>query len=363
MKKFLAFTLPIMLLSIFSGSVHAEELLPSVSYENHHPTHYLRDGQLTKPYNKKLFPIAQSRTSSCVHKEGLSAPSLRKGKQNKDKKKENKKYPITLALTAIFQNEAPYLKEWIEYHNMIGVEFFLLYDNLSTDNYREVLNPYIESGLVALVEWPYDSQRQISLWNRIQCDAYANAVQRVRGKVKWLAVADVDEFFVPVQENNLVKVLDRYSGVASVACNWLVFGTSYVDKTPSDKLLIETLTLRSEQSNPINLHVKSIVRPERVGSCANPHTFSSLEHYPRVNEQGKEISGVFSPYFSGSILYINHYTVRDEFYLHNTKVARMKNWNVEVTQWLDGLHALNKESDSTILRFCPQLRKRMGMGS
>lgn len=29
-----------------------------------------------------------------------------------------------LAAAAIFQDEAPYLKEWIEYHKLIGVEHF-----------------------------------------------------------------------------------------------------------------------------------------------------------------------------------------------------------------------------------------------
>jgi len=30
--------------------------------------------------------------------------------------------PYTLAIAAIFKDEAPYLKEWIEYHKLVGVE-------------------------------------------------------------------------------------------------------------------------------------------------------------------------------------------------------------------------------------------------
>ena len=48
---------------------------------------------------------------------------------------EAKSYNVSAC--AIFQNEAPYLKEWIEYHRLIGVEHFYLYNNGSTDNYDE----------------------------------------------------------------------------------------------------------------------------------------------------------------------------------------------------------------------------------
>ncbi len=53
--------------------------------------------------------------------------------------KYNKKYSITIC--GIFKNEASYLKEWIEYHEMIGIEHFYLYNNNSDDNYRDILQP------------------------------------------------------------------------------------------------------------------------------------------------------------------------------------------------------------------------------
>ena len=55
--------------------------------------------------------------------------------------KNNKVY---LSITAVLQNEAPYIKEWIEYHRLVGVERFYIYDNESTDNVKEILKPYID---------------------------------------------------------------------------------------------------------------------------------------------------------------------------------------------------------------------------
>ena len=42
--------------------------------------------------------------------------------------KQQKKY--TVAVCAIFKNESVFLKEWLEYHLLIGVEHFYLYNNM-----------------------------------------------------------------------------------------------------------------------------------------------------------------------------------------------------------------------------------------
>jgi hypothetical protein len=55
-----------------------------------------------------------------------------------------------LSICATFKDEAPYLPEWTEFHRRVGVEHFFLYDNLSTDGSREVLEPWVHAGLVTL---------------------------------------------------------------------------------------------------------------------------------------------------------------------------------------------------------------------
>lgn len=68
--------------------------------------------------------------------------------------KRNLKYRISLCL--IFKNEAPFLKEWLDYHLTVGIDHFYLYNNNSDDNFKDILQPYIEKGLVTLVDWPYE---------------------------------------------------------------------------------------------------------------------------------------------------------------------------------------------------------------
>ena len=62
---------------------------------------------------------------------------------------------MSLSICAVFRNEAPYLREWIEFHRIVGVEKFFLFNNRSEDDYKSVLTPYIESGLVELTQWPH----------------------------------------------------------------------------------------------------------------------------------------------------------------------------------------------------------------
>ena len=53
-----------------------------------------------------------------------------------------------LAVVAILKNEGHYLKEWLDYHLLAGVDHFYLYDNDSSDNYDEIIAPYVKAGLV-----------------------------------------------------------------------------------------------------------------------------------------------------------------------------------------------------------------------
>ena len=53
-----------------------------------------------------------------------------------------------LAFVLIAKNEALYIKEWLDFHIKQGVTNFIIYDNGSTDNFREVLRLYIDAGIV-----------------------------------------------------------------------------------------------------------------------------------------------------------------------------------------------------------------------
>lgn len=140
----------------------------------------------------------------------------------------NKKY--NLAVCSIFKNEARFLKEWIEYHNLIGVEHFFLYNNNSTDNYKEVLTEYIDSGLVTLTEWPYE-QGQIS--------AYKHFHETHWNESQWVSFIDIDEFFVPKKDYTLIDWIKRNDNYPVLLIYWKMFGSGGLLNHDDKKLCIE----------------------------------------------------------------------------------------------------------------------------
>ena len=59
-------------------------------------------------------------------------------------------YEFSLVVITLFKNNAPYLAEWLEFHHMLGVQRFVLYNHDSSDHYLDVLAPYLASGTVEL---------------------------------------------------------------------------------------------------------------------------------------------------------------------------------------------------------------------
>lgn len=129
--------------------------------------------------------------------------------------KMDKKYRVTLG--AIFKNEAAYLKEWIEFHRIVGVEHFYLYNNYSDDNYMDVLRPYVEQGIVTLIDWPYQQAQ-------IQC--YADIIKKFHNETEWLGFIDIDEFVIPKSALTIYETLQPFRYAPSVLIYWRVFGTS-----------------------------------------------------------------------------------------------------------------------------------------
>ncbi|NBO24478.1 MAG: hypothetical protein EBU93_04520, partial [Chlamydiae bacterium] len=146
-------------------------------------------------------------------------------------------YEHTVSIAAIFQNEAPYMKEWIEYHLAVGVDHFYLTNNRSEDDYLKVLKPYIDHGIVDLfhLDTAPTSEKD---WIKVQQTAYLNTGVFARGKTKWMAFIDLDEFIFPVKHLNVKNFLKKYDRWPSICINWLEFGTSNIVGRPLARLLM-----------------------------------------------------------------------------------------------------------------------------
>lgn len=268
-------------------------------------------------------------------------------------------YEFDLAVTLIFQNEARFLKEWIEYHRLIGVQHFYLYNNLSQDNYLEILQPYIEIGEVELFDVPIRTFNQPDNL-RVQCKAYNAALGLAKGKVKWLAFIDADEYLFPLEHDNLLDLLEEYEDFGGVHASWLVFGTSHIEKLRDDELRIEKLLHCDVEPAALG---KSIVRPERVKRCTDPHVFLYMPPFFHV-------STLFQRFHWHSIrtkerLLIYHYYTGDIDHLLNTKLPRRVLWYPHLTaqNYVQEVERYNRVYNPTMLRFVPHLKSALNLNS
>ncbi len=268
------------------------------------------------------------------------------------------RYEHEVAICTIFQNEAPYLKEWIEFHKLVGVTKFYLYNNRSSDNFMEVLEPYINSGVVQLINWPHAPGKKFS-WSVIQCNAYDHAIKLTKKKVRWLAVLDADEFLFPVQVMTLPEFLKDFERAGAVVVNWQMYGTSGVKKIAPNELLIEKLTYKAPTDYHENAHVKVIVNPKHVKKFKSPHRAIYKSGYLAFNSNNRVMTASIAPYILADKIRINHYWSRDEDYFHLFKVPRRQ-------EWADGgsyerLLDINKEQDLSILKYVPKLKKALNL--
>lgn len=140
-----------------------------------------------------------------------------------------KKYEV--AICAIFKDEGQYLKEWIEFHLIVGVEHFYLYNNNSTDNYVEILQPYIDSGIVTLIDWPKKQS---------QMEAYYDCYQNYKNDSHWIGFIDLDEYVIPNDYDSIIDFLNQFHNKRPVVLiYWKYMGSSGKIKRDNHGLITE----------------------------------------------------------------------------------------------------------------------------
>jgi hypothetical protein len=253
-----------------------------------------------------------------------------------------------LVVGAVFRNEAPYLKEWIEFHKLVGVQHFVLINDRSDDDFEAVLRPYVEAGEVDLVSEPSPVHLQTLGWLGYQLEAVCAMVVGSVGVARWLALIDLDEFIVPGPFDTLVDALAEYEEFGGVYVRWNQFGTSGIRKLAADRLLTEQLRCRSATPNAEELG-KSIVKPHRV-------------RLPNIHECALVPGYAYADCGVDSRIVINHYWSRDEEFLIDRKIPRkqrVRGWDVDA-ETVERIKSLfNDVRDDSMGRFLPELRRRV----
>jgi hypothetical protein len=259
--------------------------------------------------------------------------------------------PHYLSIVAIIKNEAPYIAEWLEYHLIVGVTKFYLYDNESEDNIKEILEPYIKSKIVEYKYYPGRKKQTV---------VYNDILKKARKETHWLAVIDCDEFIVPISTQTIPEFLKDFESYAGIEINWVVYGSSG-QKNKKIGLVIERFKDHSLFDFDRNKHIKTILNPRLVFQV-NVHDavyvlnkFSVNTHKENTKTWFLDRDAIFDK------IRINHYFSKsyEEFLLKRQR--GMATHNSEIRPMQDFYdHDRNEEKNDEIMdKYIPIIYKNL----
>ena len=193
-----------------------------------------------------------------------------------------------------------YLKEFIEWHTLIGVDYFFIYDNDSAVPIKTIL-----TGNNIFV---YDFKGDVK-----QLPAYMDCIAKQKNgeqvKCDWVAFIDDDEFIVP-ECGDIKRVLSDYDKYSGVGINWLMFGSNGIKEKTNEKQIFKFNKCLPE-NNVIQTHIKTIGKPELITGFQTPHNcVYSAGNCVDVN--GNVINSPFTKVPIHSKIWINHYYCKSE---------------------------------------------------
>jgi hypothetical protein len=272
-----------------------------------------------------------------------------------------KKY--NLSVCALFKNEAPYLKEWITYHQIIGVDHFYLYNNESFDQYLKILAPFVNEGTVTLIDWnditTNEDGDNAFLWALgTQAPAYENAIHFLaRDETKWLVFIDVSDFLVPHFVNKVTDLLDKFDDYPGIVLHSECFDAMQSNFIPK-QLIIEALTLTPPPyENPHKKITKTIFKPDLCNAFYWPPYRCAFQ------------DGVKPVRLPKSTLRINHYINRGwepkNIFLTRKKKLQADSKGLsseEIAELVQNGYEV-QDPENSIGRFVPKVLRKLGYDS
>tara|TARA_B100000902_G_C27234341_1_gene876555 strand:- start:117 stop:899 length:783 start_codon:yes stop_codon:yes gene_type:complete len=223
------------------------------------------------------------------------------------------------SIGAIFKNEAHILKEWLEHYFLHGVDHIYLINDNSSDNFINILKPYINDNKVTLYDSKYKEK-----WVNMQTDLYNEYFQKHLKETIWFGIVDLDEFLYSPIEINIKNILKKYETQKQLHINWVHFGSSSHIKQP--ELVVPNFLLRGEYNSIRNgpngryNSYKSIIKTD--GNIK----LGIHKHFYNNNSEGKNVS--FDE--TNTPLLINHYAIQSKDFWLNVKMTRG-----DVNYWYD----------------------------
>lgn len=213
-------------------------------------------------------------------------------------------YPISVA--CICKGEYPYLREFVDYHLLLGFDKIIIADNNDMDGerYDTLLGAYVDMGKVVVMDYRGRNAAQLRFYNEIIAAR----------EYEWCAFIDADEFLtLPIGSKfrNIKEFLRSDIRIKAYKVNWMVFGDCGQIRKTNGNVVDRFVTPQKKNFKyhyafSENAHVKSILHRD-VWSWFknNPHVATNVA-YNLPNGDDCD-SSPFNMRIDYNTIYIRHY--------------------------------------------------------
>ncbi|MBA0857977.1 hypothetical protein Goshw_019744 [Gossypium schwendimanii] len=200
--------------------------------------------------------------------------------------------PHETCICTMARNQARFLKEWVIYHALIGVQRWYIYDNNSDDDTDQVIESLFNAG--------YNISRHIWPWIKTQEGGFSHCALRAKGSCEWIGFIDVDEFlhlpsglFLHDVISNLTSTITSFGNISigEIRVSCYSFGPSGLKRIPKQGVMVGyTCRLVVPERH------KSIVKPEALNS-----TLINIVHHFHLRDDFRFID------VDRRMMVVNHY--------------------------------------------------------
>lgn len=212
----------------------------------------------------------------------------------------------TLAVGALFKNEAHAMREWLEHYLARGVDHFYLINDASTDDCMTILAPYIERGCVTVFDATFEH------YLGRQRDMYNHYLLPRLHTTKWLLLVDLDEYVWSPQGINIAHILEtQFKHLAQIQINHTLFGSSGHIEQPDS--LVAGFTRRTTDIPSESKDYKYFINTEYKFTSLNVH------HADHADDEDKKTRFKM---FSQDWWRLNHYSCQSRNFWRDVKCTR-----------------------------------------
>lgn len=179
---------------------------------------------------------------------------------------------MKLAISTMTNNQSSRLYEWIDYHNKIGFNKFIIYlDNCTDDSFtvlNNIKNIDIDIYKTENIDENYKDPNWISRSHRMYNHTLLNY-----NNYDWVGFIEVDEFLFPQSNLTLIEFLDSLNSDCLYINSWDFKGPFNLNLPILGQ---SNLIWTNEQrfNSEYRFRGKSIIKPHRFKYCVDAHHFA-----------------------------------------------------------------------------------------